>query len=197
MRLILDGHEAVVEGICADAETLLAPQLARLGAEVRVVVRLSLDGREVPASELGDLSGIALNDCECIDVQSAPVSEVARQSLASAGEYAERVQDALCHTAELMRSDRPEVANEHFAEAIDGMSVLLFTLQAAAQHLGPEAQPVEEIGLRVQPWLDALAEAQLAQDWIRVADYLEYEIAPVLGEARGRIATVCSSGALG
>ncbi len=56
---------------------------------------------------------------------------------------------------------------------------------------------MEEIGIRVQPWLDSVADAQQAQDWIRVADYLEYEIAPVLGETRGKIATIDHPDALG
>ncbi len=197
MRLIQDGRESQVEDGAENAEALLLPRLAPTGEDPRVVVRMWLDGSDVPSSELGDLSAIAVQGCELLEVETAPVRDVARQSLASAGEYAEKVKDALRHTAELMRSDRPEVANEHFAEAIDGMSVLFFTLQAAAQHLGPEARPVEEIGARVQPWLDALTEAQIAQDWIRVADYLEYEIAPVLGEARGAIAAVCEGGSPG
>lgn len=193
MHLIQDGHAAVIADSYADAEALLLPHLTPSDGEARVVVRLVLDGHEVPANALDDLSAVSLAGCERVEVETAPVREVARKSLVSAGEYAERVQEALCHTAELLRSERPEVANEYFAEAIDGMSVLLFTLQAAAEQLGPVARSVEEIGTRVQPWLDALAEAQLAQDWIRMADYLEYEIAPVLGEARGTIASLFAS----
>ena len=197
MRLIQDGREAEVEGKYSNAEALLLPFLASSEAEARVVLRLSLDGKEVPAGELGDLSEVALGECERVEVETASVREVAWKSLASAGEYADRVRDALLETAQLMRADRPEVASEFFVEAIDAMSVLLFTLQAAAEHLGPEAQPVEEIGIRVQPWLDSVADAQQAQDWIRVADYLEYEIAPVLGETRGKIATIDRPDVLG
>ncbi|MCP3983665.1 MAG: hypothetical protein GY723_04710 [bacterium] len=197
MRLIKDGQEAEVEGIHTDVESLLLPYLNRPEAEPRVVVRLSLDGQEVPAGDLDDLSRVSLDECERVDVETASVCEVARQSLASAGEYADRVREALFKTAQLMRTDRPEVANDSFIDTIDAMSILLFTLQAASQHLGPEANSVEEITAKVQPWLDALADAQQAQDWIRVADYLEYEIAPVLGETRGRVAPLCSNEALG
>lgn len=189
MRVEQDGREIEIEGAFQHVEELLAPLLLAPGEgkEPRVVVRLELDGERVSDEALADLSAIGLVSTQQVRFWTASVREVALQGLASAGAYADRVRLALCETADLMRADRPEVANEHFAEAIDGMSVLFFTLEAASQQLGAVAEPVQTIGAEIQPWLDAVLKAQEAQDWVRVADYLEYEIAPILERAPDQI----------
>lgn len=196
MQLRFDGNDKQIEGGCVDAEQLLAPFLLDDGAAARVVVRLSLDGEEVPGEHLSDLSQIVLADAQRIDVDTVSVRDVALQGLASANDYAEQVCKALRSTADRLRSDRPEVASEQLAEAVDGLLVLFFALDAAASHLGAVAEPVAGIAARVQPWLDAVLEAHQGADWVRVADYLEYEIAPPLDDVPALIAAMRSAGGL-
>ncbi len=196
MQLRFDGDVKQVEAGCVDAEQLLAPFLLDQGSAARVVVRLALDGEEVPGEHLSDLSQIALVDAEEVEVDTVSVREVALQGLASANDYAEQVGKALRGTADQLRSDRPEVASEQFADAVDGLLVLFFALDAAASHLGAVAEPVAGIAARVQPWLDAVLEAHEGSDWVRVADYLEYEIVPVLDDVPDLISGIRSAGGL-
>lgn len=197
MRITQDGREDEIGELFENAAQLLAPRLATGTPDARVVVRLQIDGQEVPTEALGDLSAIPIGAADAVELETASLHEVALEGLDSAGDYAVKVKDAICHTAELMRTDRPEVANEQFVEVIDGMSVLFFALEAASRQLGELAAPVESIGSRVQPWLDEIASAHAAQDWIRVADYLEYEIAPILDEAPSAIERARRGSAVG
>ncbi len=183
MRIRHDGELTAVEGSYENMEQALLPLLQ----DQRVVVKMEIDGEAIPNEQLADLGQIQVADVEEICIETASIQDVALDGLASACEYATRVRVALCETAELMRSDRPEVANEHFAEAIDGMTILFFTLEAASRTLGESASSIQQIGGQIEPWLDAVVQAQEAQDWIRVADYLEYEIAPILDRAPDQI----------
>lgn len=187
MRIIQDGREEELDGVFENAAELLVPRLHAGSRDERVAVRLVIDGTEVPSEALVDLAAIPVAGAESIELETALLQEVALEGLASAGDYAVKVREAICQTVELLRTDRPEVANEQFVDVIDGMSVLFFALEAASRQLGSDAAPVESIGSRVRPWLDEILSAHEAQDWIRVADYLEYEIAPILGEAPSAI----------
>ena len=197
MRIIQNGQPREAAGAFANAEELAVSLVASGDEAPQIVVSMRLDGVGVPGERLADLSEISLVGVREVEIATRPARELALQSLDSAAAYAGEVGKALTETAELMRASRPEVANEQFAEVIDAMSVLFFALDAAARQLGEEAVGIESIGERIQPWLDQILEAQQTQDWIRVADYLEYEVGPVIDDAPTMIRSVAERCALG
>ena len=197
MRIIQDGQPREAAGAFANAQELVASLATARDEAPHILVSLRLDGVEVPGESLADLSEISLAGVREAEIETRPARELALESLESAAAYAGEVGKALAETAELMRASRPEVANEQFTEVIDAMSVLFFALDAAARQLGGEAAGIESLGQRIQPWRDQILEAQQTQDWIRVADYLEYEVGPVIDEAPTMIRGVVERCAFG
>jgi ABC-type transporter Mla subunit MlaD len=115
---------------------------------------------------------------------------VAAASLESSSDYAVRLVSALQETAAQLRAGRIEQGNRLYSEVTDALRVLLYALAAAAQVLGEDAASLEGLEGELQPWLEALVEAQKTWDWLRVADYLEFEVAELVTGWRQRIEAV-------
>jgi hypothetical protein len=107
--------------------------------------------------------------------------EIGLSSLAHASSYAQNVGSATDRVAELLRTSRIEEANDLFAQALDALNVLVFTIDSATHLLDAEIQtqcPAAQH--EAQAWVTRLTEAQQNQDWIRVADVLEFDVRPSL-----------------
>jgi hypothetical protein len=147
--------------------------------EGHLLTRLVLDGREIAETDSEPLERIGLEGLALVELESKPMAEVALGALAHAGAYVDAIRTALAQTAGLFRSGRVEQANQLYAELVDAFSICVYALQAACDVLGETARALRGVESELQPWLEALVEAQEQRDWIRVADCLEYELAPL------------------
>lgn len=153
----------------------------------RVVERLTVNGCAIPEESLEKLELFPLEDIHEIELASKPVVEVALASLESSRDYCERLRSAIDRIVDGLRAGRVEEANRLYCDAIDGLGLLVFAVTAAARELGESGLPLVGMDSAVIPSLEQLVEAQEVQDWVRVADTLEYELSPAIGEWRGRI----------
>jgi hypothetical protein len=180
MRVIHKGCEREAPaGAHADLRALVDAALASATSELEIATAVTVDGREVA---LDALAGFALAGAREVRIESAPPAAIAAASLAGAAEYASRVRPALREIAGLLRTGELESANELFSQAADALSVLLYALASAAHHLGAVGQPLAAAASAAEPWLAAIVKAQEERDWVRVADYLEFELAPRVEE---------------
>lgn len=117
--------------------------------------------------------------------------EIGLSSLAYARDYARSVADVTARVAEQLRSARIEEANELFAQVLDAIHVLVFTIDSSSGLLGaPEAESCPTARSDSELWIDRMIEAQEHQDWIRLADVLEYDVRRSLEEWSETIATI-------
>jgi hypothetical protein len=106
-------------------------------------------------------------------------------------------------TAELFRLGSDERSRSSFLRCLDGLQVFMHSLEKCRRLLGlsfeliyvPSPGAPGEISIadnrrRLFEVLDAMTEAQLHQDWILLADLLEYELMPVLQDWRQIIPVV-------
>ncbi len=161
------------------------------GREGDVVVRCAVNSTELDDERLGALEGMPLEPGSEIVLETQDPAVLARSSLDRSREYADRVRGAVVRTAELFREGRSEDANHLYADALDALTVLVFAITSAGRQLGSEGEPLHEVEAELNPWLGELLEAQKVRDWVRVADYLEYEIDPILADWNRRIDGVC------
>lgn len=159
-----------------------------------VITRARLDGRDLSRDEIDALGSRPAAGHRELEVETRPAAEVALESLESSAAYVPALEAALQHTAAQLRQGRIEEANELFAGALDGFSVLLFAVSAAARELPEAASSLAGFDDELQPWLESLCDAQKGHDWLSVADALEYEVAPRVSqwavrirEAQGRL----------
>lgn len=194
-------HNGVESALGCDAggslgEAIRACARGAQGA-TRVVTRVRVNGCDVPEDALARLEDFSLEGVSEIELESRPAREVAFASLETSAEYAASLHEALARTAEHLRTGRIEDANRLYAYALDGITVLVFAVEAAARELGESAAPLGGLEQALLPWLEALVPAQEERDWVRVADYLEHEIAPLLDGWRAKLVAVrrlCAGG---
>ncbi len=152
-----------------------------------VAEHVRVNGREIPEESLEKLELFPLDDIHEIEITSSPASEIAFSSLENSRAYAEQLELAFGRIAEGLRAGRVEEANRIYADAIDGLTLLVFAVTAAGRELGGGGADLMGMESAVLPSLEQLMAAQQEQDWVRVADTLEYELGPALGVWRGRI----------
>jgi hypothetical protein len=117
--------------------------------------------------------------------------EIGLSSLSHARSYAKNVAEVTDRVAELLRSARIEEANDLFAQALDALNVLVFTIDSSTRLLDPEpAALCPAAQSDSETWVAHLIEAQENQDWVRVADVLEYDVRPSLDAWSEAIASV-------
>ena len=106
-----------------------------------------------------------------------PPREIGISSLGHARDYARNVADVTDRVVERLRGARIEEANELLAQVLDAIHVLVFTIDHASRLLDPdEAARCPQARLDSEAWVARLSQAQENQDWIRLADVLEYEV---------------------
>ncbi len=152
-----------------------------------IVVDCRVNGMPLDEERMAALDAVPIDQLAEVELETRAPRTIALSSLSSSREYTDRVREALGRTAGLLREGQVEAANQLYADAIDALSVLVYAISTAGQQLGEEASPLHHIEAEVQPWLGELVDAQSTRDWVRVADYLEYEMEPILADWARRI----------
>jgi len=178
LELVVDGASHQVDPEESPHVAAAArPWLCGRDGSVRVVTSLRIDACCVAADRLANLEAIPLAGARRVEIETESAMQVARSGLESASEYAGRLAGCLCAASAQLRAGRVEEGTLSLAEAVDGLSVLCFTVDAGRRTLGEAAGPLEGFSSGLEPWLSAVADAHEKADWVRVADYLEYEVA--------------------
>jgi hypothetical protein len=134
-----------------------------------------------PAQAARALAGVAL-----IEVMTAPQSGVLDEALVQGAMAAGTLAAAAIQTGAEFRSD-PAAANQRLVELCQGVRSLISLSSAAATAVGvsleqhhwsgrPGSIQMADLGRQ----LESIIEAQQSQDWLTVADILEYDFHPAL-----------------
>ena len=170
---------------------------ADLGPRGVLLAAVRFDGVEQPAFREPSVAGRALTTVQRVDVETATPDALLRQSLAEAAEAIGQIADDVARVSALFRGNDVSAANQGLAR----LSGDLHTFTALVTTLrGPLGIPVERLTVdgvspdeqieRLGAWLESLVAAQSSQDWLTVADILEYDIEPVLRGWRTRLETM-------
>ena len=111
------------------------------------------------------------------------LEEIAQRLLGHAIDYGPRVVREVIRAAELYREGQVQTADELFTVVNDGLSVLIYASQASASELDSagDSGPIE-LSKALLPPLNEIEEAYQKNDWIGVADALEYEVATIVSD---------------
>ncbi|MBY0398868.1 hypothetical protein K2X89_01135 [Myxococcota bacterium] len=180
MDLILNGESRSFDASdCANLAELVA-RAERLdsGGSPCVVTAIEIDGEPLPPEELGSLELHAIEHARRIAIVRQPRREVALRVLEQGASYCERIVAAIAQCAGDYRSNRTQQASRVLADILDSLSVLTGITVSVSAELSDAASELAALQGEIQPWLEQMLEAQSGNDPIRIADLLEYEIAP-------------------
>lgn len=179
MRLRLDGKDHSPPDGYERLGPLIDACLRDLEAEPRIASRIWLDGALVDDGELSGLETRRVDDVATIEVETRAVRDVANDAIESAAGYAENVASGLIAAAGYFRDGSIDTGSDHFTSCLDALSLLLEVMRAAAAFGARQVDPAS-MEASLLPLLRELEPCQANQDWLEVADRLEYEVAPLV-----------------
>lgn len=133
---------------------------------------------------------ITLGEVSTLDLKTVTDSDLARGILGDAALKVQTLVEALEKGAALFRLAAEDEANYYFAQVLDALRWLLQTGEGACQVLdvdlakecSPQIGDVAEFLKRFQDLLDEMLQVYQEEDYILLADLMEYELLPMVQE---------------
>ncbi len=182
MKISIDGAEAEASPFPGETlkEVLDAILTDRQDSYVR---RVWLDGQEVSSSDPNALMTSAAS-IELLELELANLQDVLANNLKNAKEYLEKLIPGFQKAADLFRIENEQEANQYYLQILDGVDwfsqVILTIMQSRGKEL--EGESLEERQKKLTRLMAQMLEANQNQDWVLMADLLEYEMIPFYEE---------------
>jgi len=133
---------------------------------------------------------ITLGEVSTLDLKTVTDADLARSILSDAALKVQTLVQALEKGAALFRLAAEDEANHYFAQVLEALRWLLQTGEGACQVLdvdmakesSPQIGEVSEFIKRFQDLLDEMLQVYEEEDYILLADLMEYELLPMVQE---------------
>lgn len=133
---------------------------------------------------------VPLGEVARLDLKTVSDTDMARAILTDAASQALTLVQALEKSAALFRLAAEDEANHYFAQVLEALRWLLQTGEGACQVLkvdlgqvsSPQLGDVSEFLKRFQDLLDEMLQVYEEEDYILLADLMEYELLPMVQE---------------
>ena len=186
-RLLLNGEARTPEIPHKSWEELLA-WADRTSADLGLLVTaVRLDGVDEPSFREPGVAARPLETVDVIEIDAATPASLVAESLDDALAGLEGLRTHATDVARRFRGNRLAQANAGLAELTQGLGTLVTLVEAVSGAMGipidtvvldgrPAFAVIEDLG---QP-LTELTDAQQQQDWVTVADILEFDLEPAI-----------------
>ena len=141
--------------------------------------RVWLDGQEA-SSNTQDTLKTSTASVESLELELALLQDLVANNLTNAKEYLEKLVPGFQKAADLFRMGNEQEANQYYLQILDGVdwfSQVILTIVNAQENIF-EAQSLEERQKKLTDLMGQMLEANKNQDWVLLADLLEYEMIP-------------------
>jgi len=187
MKLLINGKE---EAVSCMGETLgdLVLHIEKQGvAQGNVVRSIQIDGKESsPDSPVARKT--PLSEIETLEIEISTLSDIVNKNIENADAYLIRLIPGIEKSVELFRMGNEQEANKFFINIIDGIDWLSQVLDMilAAKAISPDAvfdgKSIQDRRTSLVDFTQQMVDANKNQDWVLLADLLEYEILPYYQE---------------
>ncbi|PIP72111.1 MAG: hypothetical protein COW89_08180 [Nitrospinae bacterium CG22_combo_CG10-13_8_21_14_all_47_10] len=141
--------------------------------------RVWLDGQEVSSTTQDTLKTSAAS-VGLLELELAHLKDLLANNLVNAREYLEKLIPGFQEAADLFRMGNEQEANKYYLQILDGIdwfSQVVMTI-INAQEIKPEEQSLENRQKKLTNLMAQMLKANQNQDWVLLADLLEYEMIP-------------------
>tara|TARA_B100001123_G_C14953707_1_gene884783 strand:+ start:155 stop:742 length:588 start_codon:yes stop_codon:yes gene_type:complete len=146
--------------------------------------RIWLDQKEFPADDQEILQKKPA-DISSLEVELANLKDLLATNLSNAMEYLEKLIPGFDQAADLFRMGNEQEANKYYIQILDGMDWFSEVINMVMGAQGKGSEPEDTLRLRQVKLTDLMSqmlEANKNQDWVLLADILEYEMIPFYKE---------------
>lgn len=185
--VLLDGDSLSMDGTPATWADLLVLVDKRLDANGLIVTGVRFDGVDEAAFREPLALDQSLADLATVEVTTGTPASLMEQCVSEAVSSIEPLCAAATATGERFRRFELEPANQALVELAEGMSMLIaiggaltLAVKGVSGDDGRQRAALNDSVVQLTGYFDSLLSAQQAQDWITLADVLQYDVEPSL-----------------
>ena len=189
MEILLDQQStAIEESSVNNLEEILVKVMSDLIKPGQVITTVKLNGEVYSEENPHDAVRISLSDIETLEIDTMATDEIAWRFLDSGVEQVDMIIQGAQKISELFRIADESEANEEYANFLESLRLFLqmvaevkaiLNLDLASAFKG---RTVEDRVEKLSEMMDQMLHVQEEEDWIMLADLLEYELIPLLEE---------------
>ena len=177
MKILIDGSETLFSGSFGNLEEVLQEILKnQIGGE-RIVWTVRLNGENYNEKAPHDARKIKMDDIHTLEIGTTDKTGICRAFLENSGMIFDDLRESVEKISGLFRMSDEKEANRHFIKFLESYRDLILMLRQSEGILESDFQeklvPLEKLA-------DEIIAAQEKEDWIMLADLLEYELTPLL-----------------
>ena len=178
MKISINGAEAEESSFQGETlkEVLDVILKSRRDSYVR---RIWLEGQEVSSSAMDTLM-TSITSIELLELELAHLGDLLANNLANAKEYLEKLIPGFQKAADLFRMGNEQEAHKFYLKILDGIDwfsqVVLNIVKSRGNQV--EGQSLGDRQEKLTGLMAQMLEANQNQDWVLMADLLEYEMIP-------------------
>ena len=178
MKISINGAEAEESSFQGETlkEVLDVILKSRRDSYVR---RIWLEGQEVSSSAMDTLM-TSITSIELLELELAHLGDLLANNLANAKEYLEKLIPGFQKAADLFRMGNEQEAHKFYLQILDGIDwfsqVVLNIVKSRGNQV--EGQSLGDRQEKLTGLMAQMLEANQNQDWVLMADLLEYEMLP-------------------
>ena len=187
MKLLVNGKE---ETIAFVGETLgdLLSHIEKVGvAQGNVVRSIKIDGQE-SSPDSSEAQRTQISEIATLELEISTLADMINKNIENADAYLIRLIPGIEKSVELFRIGNEQEANKFFVKIVDGIDWFSQVLDIilTAKEISPETvfegKSIQDRRTSLVGLTQQMVDANKNQDWVLLADLLEYEILPYYQE---------------
>ena len=183
MKLTINGVEQEESELKGETLEAILDMMVK-NAPGSYIRRIWLDQQEFPADDRETLQKKP-TDINSLEVELANLKDLVATNLSNALDYLEKLIPGFDQAADLFRMGNEQEANKFYIQILDGMDWFSEVINIVMDSEFKRSAPEGTLRLRQAKLTDLMSqmlEANKNQDWVLLADILEYEMIPFYKE---------------
>lgn len=193
MEILLNGNALDVEGINDGASVLELVQTVEeaLKGSGRTVVDIILDGTWYSPDNPVTLGDLKITAYEKIELGAATAKEMVLEGFKDADEGVSYLENIAAEISSDLRLGRVKDAMGEYVKFVDGIEWVVAMFKNAdrafASNMAESSLEIEREAImkRLTEQMAAIEIAQVQENWVEVADILEYEFSEIFTDVKG------------
>ena len=183
MKLTINGVEQAESELKGETLEAILDMMVK-NAPGSYIRRIWLDQQEFPADDRETLQKKP-TDINSLEVELANLKDLVATNLSNALDYLEKLIPGFDQAADLFRMGNEQEANKFYIQILDGMDWFSEVINIVMDSEFKRSAPEDTLRLRqakLTNLMSQMLEANKNQDWVLLADILEYEMIPFYKE---------------
>ncbi|MFH1035730.1 MAG: hypothetical protein V1806_14575 [Pseudomonadota bacterium] len=191
MEVYLDGKPLEGDLAGSTLQDMLQTLMDSGLGQDRTLSEVRINGQPFEEAKLGAATALQRDSIARLDVETMDARQVAVHFLGAAGQYLAAIVASVERVAELFRVSDESEASEHYLATLESLQLFMQVLQTTRDALGLDFEAITSDGVSLEQRLTRLAglvqellNAQEQEDWVLLADVLQYDLCDQLHEWR-------------